>query len=150
IVLHSVGATESTEVTVLGENGKVLEYRPAVDPRPTWEMKSDGLHIHAMLAQRLQDNYKWSNPVVLRITNAKPTLTPPIVKTGTASVDPSSQAELLEGDLEEMGGSSPLEVGFEYRAINEEDTHAGPKAWIATPLQPVNKKGPFSYKLTTL
>jgi len=150
IVLHSVGATDSTEVTVLGENGKVLEYRPTVNPKPTWEMKNDGLHIHAMRAQRLQDNYKWPNPVVLRITEVKPTFTPPVVKTGTSSVDPSSHAELLQGDLEETGGSSPLEVGFEYRAINEEDTHAGPKLWIATPLQSVNKKGPFSYELTTL
>ena len=71
IVLHSVLATKSTEVTVLGENGKVLEYKPGVDPKPTWEMKTDGLHIHAMRAQRLQDNTKWPNPVVLRITNIK-------------------------------------------------------------------------------
>lgn len=83
IVLHSVGATAGTEVTVLGESGKVLEYRPKIDPKPTWEMKSDGLHIHAMRAQRLQDNNQWPNPVVLRITNVKPVSIPAADKATT-------------------------------------------------------------------
>lgn len=73
IVLHSVSATEKTEITVLGESGKVLEYQPTVNSKPSWEMKSDGLHIHAMRAQRLLDNYRWPNPVVLRITHVVPT-----------------------------------------------------------------------------
>ena len=48
LVLHSVKASDQTEVSVLGENGKVLEYQPSVNPKPTWGMKSDGLHIRAM------------------------------------------------------------------------------------------------------
>ena len=85
LVLHSVKATDKTDVSVLGENGKVLEYAPTVNPKPTWEMKSDGLHIRAMRAQRLQDNKKWGNPVVLRITNVKPAFAPPQVETSSSS-----------------------------------------------------------------
>ena len=147
IVLHSVKPSDETDVRVLGENGKVLEYQPAVNPKPTWEMKSDGLHIHAMLAQRLQDNHKWANPVVLRITNVKPAFAPPQVKTGSSSADQTGHTELLTGDLVEMGGSSSLDVGFEYRAISGEDVHARTEPWIATPLESVTRTGRFTYIL---
>jgi len=150
LVLHSVKASDLTEVSVLGENGKVLEYQPSVNPKPTWEMKSDGLHIRAMLAQRLQDNHKWENPVVLRITNVKPAFSPPGVRTSSSSPDPASHAELLTGDLIDMAGSSSLDVGFEYRAISGEDVHARTEPWIATPLQSVTHTGQFSYSLEHL
>ncbi|MEO6911789.1 MAG: hypothetical protein ABI158_12790, partial [Edaphobacter sp.] len=88
--------------------------------------------------------------VVLRITNVKPTLIPPVVRTGTSSEETSSDAEMLEGDLEDMGGSSSLEVGFEYRSITGEDVHSRTAPWIATPLQPVTKTGGFSYRLESL
>ena len=150
LVLHSVKASDLTEVSVLGENGKVLEYQPSVNPKPTWEMKSDGLHIRAMLAQRLQDNHKWENPVVLRITNVKPAFSPPGVRTSSSSPDPASHAELLTGDLIDMAGSSSLDVGFEYRAISGEDVHARTEPWIATPLQSITHTGQFSYSLEHL
>jgi alpha-L-fucosidase len=149
LVLKSVGATEQTDISVLGESGKVLEYQPKVNPKPTWEMKSDGLHIHAMLAQRLQDNYKWGYPVVLRISHVKPTFQPPQVATGSSSAS-SSDTEQLTGDLTDLGGSTQLEVGFEYRSIGGEDVHARTEPWIATPLQTVTKQGPFTYSLTNL
>ncbi|HEV2275837.1 MAG TPA: alpha-L-fucosidase [Acidobacteriaceae bacterium] len=149
LVLRSVGASDQTEVSVLGENGKVLEYQPQVNPKPSWEMKSDGLHIHAMRAQRLQDNHKWPNPVVLRITNVKPAFTPPQVETRTSSEN-ADHSELLTGSLTDMGGSSSLQVGFEYRSISGEDVHARTEPWTATPLQPVTHTGEFSYRLENL
>ena len=35
-VLKSVQATAATVVSVLGQNGRVLEYRPEVNPAPTF------------------------------------------------------------------------------------------------------------------
>jgi alpha-L-fucosidase len=113
-------------------------------------MKSDGLHIRAMFAQRLQDNHKWENPVVLRITHVQPAFLPPQVKTEDASVDAASHAELLSGDLVDMGGSSSLEVGFEYRSVSGEDVHARTEPWIATPFESVTHTGPFSYSVDGL
>jgi alpha-L-fucosidase len=81
IVLRSVRATGSTQVSVLGQNDRVLEYRLEVVPQSTWRQEADGLHIRAMHAQRLQDNSRWPNPVVLKITGAQPALTPPRVET---------------------------------------------------------------------
>lgn len=68
-VLRSVAAGPQTTVSVLGQNGKVLEYKPDVIPRTTWHQQPDGLHIRAMRAQRLYNDYRWPNPVVLKIAN---------------------------------------------------------------------------------
>ncbi len=71
IVLRSAKATARTEASVLGQNDKVLEYQRTV-PKTTWKQEADGLHIHAMSAQRIQDKGNWPNPVVVRVTNVEP------------------------------------------------------------------------------
>jgi len=71
ITLKSVRATPQTEIELLGQTGRVLEYKPDVVPKATWTQDETGLHITAMRAQRLYDNYMWPNPVVIRITHAK-------------------------------------------------------------------------------
>ncbi|HZQ56369.1 MAG TPA: alpha-L-fucosidase [Bryobacteraceae bacterium] len=72
LTLHSVRATEGTQIRVLGQNDRVLEYHPNVTPKTTWHQEPDGLHIRAMHAQRLYNNYDWPDPVVLEITDAEP------------------------------------------------------------------------------
>lgn len=70
ITLHHVRATEQTEVEILGQSGNVLEYQPGVNPKASWRQDDQGLHISAMRAQRLYNNNRWPNPVVIRITHA--------------------------------------------------------------------------------
>lgn len=70
--LKSVRATDKTEIELLGQSGRVLEYSPSVNPKATWTQDADGLHISVMRAQRIYNNTKWPNPVVIKITNAKP------------------------------------------------------------------------------
>jgi alpha-L-fucosidase len=72
IILKSVKATDQTKASVLGQNDKVLEYKQDVVPKTTWKQEADGLHIRAMRAQRLYNDSKWPNPVVLKITDVKP------------------------------------------------------------------------------
>lgn len=69
--LKSVQATDNTKVSVLGQNSIVLEYQPDFDPKTEWRQDGDGLHISAVRAQRLYNDKKWPNPVVLKITHAK-------------------------------------------------------------------------------
>jgi alpha-L-fucosidase len=148
VVLKSVKATATTQVGVLGQSGQILEYQPKVNPAATWHMEADGLHIHAMRAQRLQDNRQWPNPVVLRITNVQPAFAPPKVETLLSNG--VSQGVVLHGSLLDMGGSTSLQVGFEYRAITGEDVQARTEPWVATPLAIVTQPGPFSATLTDL
>ena len=74
LVLRSLRATDKTQVRVLGQNDKVLEYQPRVVPQTTWKQEADGLHIRAMHAQRLVDNREWRDPIVLEITNVRPAM----------------------------------------------------------------------------
>ena len=88
VVIKSARATPQTEVTVLGEDGRTLEYRPNIDPRGSWREGADGLHLRAMRAQRLHDDRSWSEPVVLKVTHVAPALVPPEIDTTGAKAAP--------------------------------------------------------------
>jgi alpha-L-fucosidase len=143
-VLKSVSATGSTQVSVLGQNGRVLEYRPAVNPAPSFRQDSDGLHIRAMFTQRLQDNSRWPNPIVLKITHVRPAFTPPKVETGGAKFDASTKSAILQGILLDMGKANELEVGFEYRSIVGLDASDRSIPWQPGPSTRMTAPGPFS------
>ena len=78
ILLRSVASTAKTQVTVLGQSDQVLEYHNDVVPRTVWTQEPRGLRIRATRAQRLYCDYKWTNPVVLKITNVKPVPLPKV------------------------------------------------------------------------
>ncbi len=115
ITLRSVRATSNTDISVLGQSGEILEYRPDVIPKTTWKQDEQGLQISAMRAQRLYDNRRWPNPIVLKITNAAPAFTPPQVTTGDAKWDAAANCYVLQGELQSLGSSGSVEVGFQYR-----------------------------------
>ncbi len=68
--LRSVRATDQTTVSVLGQSGRVLEYNTKVIPETRWSQEADGLHVSVVRAQRIYNDSKWPNPIVLRITDA--------------------------------------------------------------------------------
>jgi alpha-L-fucosidase len=142
IVLHSVRATDKTEVSVLGQNDRVLEYQESVVPKTTFQQAADGLHIRALRAQRLQDNSQWPNPAVLKITNVKPALTPPRVETGRAARNGS--AVILSANLAALGDAAAVETGFEYRSLKGLDANERSGAWRQTPLHRMTAPGAFS------
>lgn len=144
LVLHSVKATAKTEVSVLGANGEVLEYAPKVTPKSTFTMESDGLHIRTMSSQRIQDNRRWPNPVVVKMTNVEPALAPPKVKTLSYKRDAASGKVLLEGELLDMSGAKSLEVAFEYRSIVGEDVNSRTAPWKTIGAQTLTSAGKFS------
>jgi len=80
LMFESIRATADTDVEILGQSGEVFEYRPDVRPKGSWEQSEDGLQVRVTRAQRLYnadaysdttDAVKWSNPPVIRITNAR-------------------------------------------------------------------------------
>jgi alpha-L-fucosidase len=148
--LHSVRATDKTEVSVLGQSDEVVEYHPDIKPKSSWHQEKDGLHVRALQAQRLQDNFHWPNPVVLKITNVEPAFTPPHVKTIGSTPGPSIQQETLQGEVLDMGDSSSLEVAFEYRPIVGEDVNSRTSSWAATPTQTISRPGPFTASIDGL
>lgn len=141
ITLHSVRATATTEVSVLGQNDLVYEYSKVV-PKTTFRQDTDGLHIHAMFAQRLQDNSKWPNPIVLKITNVQPSFSPPLVETTKATRTPGGVK--LEATLHALGDSKALDVTFEYRSLKGLDTNERSGEWQTVPTARVTATGDFS------
>ena len=149
VTLQSVKASEETTVRVLGQNEKVLEYRPEVTPQTEWEQTSAGLRITAYRAQRLYNDRRWPNPIVLKITDVVPGLEPPEVQTlSDASWD--GGGAVLRADLKALGDAQTVRVGFEYRRqkstaeMYEEDD---PWKVVGKKLAPMSAPGEFSAKL---
>ena len=149
-VLHSVAATPSTAISVLGQDDQTLEYKPGVVPKSTFVQQADGLHIRVVRAQRLQDNSQWPNALVVKLSNVAPALRPPAVATGASSIVADRSLITLTGNVLDMGDAGSLEVGFEYRPIAGEDIHARSTQWIATPTKTITAAGPFSLELHDL
>lgn len=141
IVLRSAKATAKTEASVLGQNDRVYEYTKIV-PKTTWKQETDGLHVRAMFAQRLQDNSKWPNPVVLKFTNVEPACTPPRVETAQAVREGSGV--MLQGLLRSLGDAKSVEVRLEYRSLKTLDTNERSGEWKVTPCQRMEAPGAFS------
>jgi alpha-L-fucosidase len=150
LVLKSVTATERTQVSVLGQNGRVLEYRPEVNPSPSFRQETDGLHVHAMFTQRLQDNSMWPNPIVLKLTNVKPAMTPPRIETATGTFDRATRTASLTGRLLDMGNTGELQVGFEYRSIMGLDASDRSIPWQTGPSKIMTAPGSFTLSVPGL
>jgi len=112
ISLCSVRASESTTVHLLGQADDIeVEERAAVE----WRQEGDELRIIAARTQRLYNNRRWPNPVVLKITHAELGLIPPTVITGVAEPGGNPALFQLNADLVDLGENQNVEVGFQYR-----------------------------------
>ena len=150
VTLRSIRTTAASEVSVLGQNDRVLEYRSDVVPKTTWKQDSTGLHIRAMHAQRLYNNREWPNPVVLKITNAEAAFEPPIVKTANAVWNSANGSVTFHGTLEKSGNAVSLAVGFQYQHIRGLDVDERSESWHDTEFKSVSGPGPFEISLRDL
>lgn len=88
VLLQELRATADTTISVLGQNSKFLEYRKEVDPRSEFRQSEQGLEISVMRAQRLYNNKRWPNAIVVKLEN---------VEFVNASENGSGWVDLLEG-----------------------------------------------------
>jgi alpha-L-fucosidase len=149
VTLRSVRATPGTQVTVLGQSDEIVEYRPEAKPKTTWKQAAAGLEITAYRAQRLYTDRRWPNPLVLKITNVEPGLTPPEILTTGASE--SSGAATLHGRITSLGNVDKVEVGFQYREKKGgTDLSEKTEPWADLPGVDRSSIGDFHYELTGL
>jgi alpha-L-fucosidase len=73
VTLKSVTSSAETQISVLGQSGDVIEYQPDVNPQTVWNQTENGLTITFTRAQRIHNDKKWPNPIVIKITHANPT-----------------------------------------------------------------------------
>ncbi|MDZ7639284.1 MAG: hypothetical protein U5J83_13705 [Bryobacterales bacterium] len=151
ITLLSVKATEQTEISVLGQSGEVLEYRADVAPRTTFTQTEEGLKIRAMRAQRFYDNRRSPNPVVLKITHAKPGFLPPQVVASRGVWDKTRGLAILEADLLRLAEGQTAEARFQYRRKQRVDElYDNPEPWVDTSPMPLSRNGRFQASVTGL
>jgi len=66
-ILSSLMGKGEVKISVLGQNDQVVEYQPKTDATFMVEQTKDGLRISVVRAQRLYNNHRWPNPIVVKL-----------------------------------------------------------------------------------
>ncbi len=143
--INSVKATDQLKVSVLGQNDKIVEYM-GVDPVTRFDQNSDGLNISVVRAQRIYNNHKWPNPIVLKLEHVEGALEPPVIHT-LEDTELEGRDVTFMVSLDELGDAEKVGVAIQYRkaptTLNERVAGAD---WILTETKDVDKPG--NYKIT--
>jgi alpha-L-fucosidase len=149
-LLQSVRATDDTRISVLGHAGRLSEYDPGRDVTPRFETTDQGLRISVCRAQRLYNNHKWHNPVVVKLENVKPAFeVPPYAETRSATATDGGVVT-FEGELLELSGADQVAVGFEYQQYGGFAEAMSNTRWNRTELQTKSDTGRFQITLRGL
>jgi alpha-L-fucosidase len=70
-ILKSLSADGDIRISVLGQNDMVVEYDPSANPFSTAKLTGEGLSISVVRAQRLYNDHKWPNPMVVKLEGVK-------------------------------------------------------------------------------
>jgi alpha-L-fucosidase len=147
-VLRSLKSTEKTTASILGQSDELVEYNPEIDATTRWKQDEDGLHISCVRAQRIYNNHKWHNPIVLKLTNVAPALEPPLISTKENKI--MGGKLLLEGELIDAGDVQSVNVGFMYREYVGFAENLKYSDWQYTEFIPMEKPGEFTIALDDL
>ncbi|GAB3569078.1 hypothetical protein GCM10027578_22860 [Spirosoma luteolum] len=145
LLIRSVRATPNTRIEVLGQTGHVVEYQPANDGTARFEQTPDGLKISVVRAQRIYNNHKWPNPIVIKLTGVEPALEPAQFRTVSAVRQPDGALKLT-AEVVKLGNGKSAQLGFEYRPVQSSLEESFNQPWTATPVYPVSTTG--SHQLT--
>lgn len=147
-VLHSVKATPHTTISVLGQNGIIQEYKPGRKVSPSFQQTDTGLVVSVFRTQRIYDDHKWPNPVVIKIENIQPAIEP--VQVVTLDARSSANTMVLLGKVLNFKPATPMKARFYYRPYHGqiEDLYTGP--WIRSATVPIDKNGNFSGTISGL
>ncbi|MFT3935602.1 MAG: alpha-L-fucosidase [Chitinophagaceae bacterium] len=145
IVLHAVKSTPATKISVLGQNSLIQEYRPGKDVSCRFKQTDTGFVVSVVKAQRLYDDHKWPNPVVIKLEDVLPAIEPIQVITEKASSTNSNEA-LLSGKIVQQKMADNITASFYYREYNgqTEDLYGG--SWMQS--APVTPKADGSFSAT--
>jgi alpha-L-fucosidase len=66
--IQAFKASKKSQISVLGHNGLVLEYEDEANTTPTVKQTKNGIEISVTRSQRIYNDKKWNNPVVVKIT----------------------------------------------------------------------------------
>lgn len=139
--LHAVKAGSNTKVNVLGQNSLIQEYKPGKDVSCKFTQTDTGLVVSVVKAQRIYDDHRWPNPVVIKIENVTAAIQP--VEVSTMEAIPSGNSVVLTGKLFNYSAGTSMKAIFWYRPYHgqTEDLYAG--SWIKSGKATIDDKGIF-------
>jgi alpha-L-fucosidase len=146
--LKSIQSTSKTKISVIGQSGELVEYNPSADATARFEQKEDGLHISVVRAQRIYNNHKWPNPIVVKLENVEPALDPPFVN--TISALKAGERMMLKGELIKRGDTDQVEVGFLYRPYAGFAENLTGGEWIYSHFIPMDNLEKFNIGINDL
>lgn len=140
-LIRSAIATNQTQVSVLGQNSKVIEYKTD-DVSCKYKQTDKGLEVSVVKAQRIYDDHRWPNPVVIKLENVDPVFKEAaIVETGAGSK--IKTGAVLKGKILNYKSISAKRARFDYRAYHGqvETLYAG--KWTAGTWVNIKTDGTF-------
>ena len=148
-LLHSVKSTANTKISVLGQNSEIIEYKPDLDVSCKYQQTAAGLEVSVVKAQRIYDDHRWPNAVVIKLENVDPVFEEAVfVKTEGADV--VAAGALLKGKIVDYKAALAKRARFYYRpyAGQVETLYAAP--WVKTEWVNINADGSFTAPLKGL
>ena len=126
IILHAAKSTPAAKISVLGQNSLLQEYKPGKDVSCRFRQTDSGLVVSVVKAQRIYDDHKWPNPIVIKLENIEPTIKPLQLTTSIAKPVAEKQAT-LNGSIANYKNYKKLTAYFDYREYNgqTEDLYGG-------------------------
>ncbi|MBX2871551.1 MAG: alpha-L-fucosidase [Saprospiraceae bacterium] len=144
--LQSIKATPETKISVLGQTGKVVEYQPTTDGKAYVKQTEKGLDISIVRAQRIYNNHRWPNPVVVKLEQVEAAIVPASFQTEPAKLLSSGNLR-FSGQILNHGKAKQLQIGFEYRQKQSTLDESFDASWTPTALIPVTDKGIFEMEV---
>lgn len=144
-LIRSAISTPDTKISVLGQNSQVIEYK-SDDVSCSYTQTAKGLEVSVVKAQRIYDDHRWPNPVVIKLDNVNPAFKEAvIVETGGTAL--SKGLVVLKGRI--VNYKTPLVklARFDYRPYRGqvETLYAG--KWTASAWVPIKSDGSFELTL---
>ena len=146
--LHSVKATGNSTISVLGQNGLIQEYKPGKKVSPSFRQTDTGLVVTVFRTQRIYDDHKWPNAVVIKIENVQPAIEP--VQVVTLDARSSATGLVVAGKVLNFKPHITMKAQFYYRPYHGqiEDLYTGP--WVKSVTVPIDNTGNFSTNISGL
>jgi len=71
VLLKEIKATDETKISILGQEDRIEKFSKPEAVEIRFDQTADGLNVSAPRAQRLYNNRRWPNAVVLRLENVE-------------------------------------------------------------------------------
>ena len=144
-LIRSAISTPDTKISVLGQNSQVIEYK-SDDVKCRYTQTAKGLEVSVVKAQRIYDDHRWPNPVVIKLDNVNSAFKEAVVvETGGTAL--SRGRVVLKGRIINYKMPSVKLARFDYRPYcgQVETLYAG--KWTASAWVPIKPDGSFELAL---